>query len=826
MKKNLLIFILGFLPLLVMMYSCTKAGKELKEAKLEVSQTEDLVFESSGNDDVMLTVTTDADSWSFKHPEWVVATKPEGEDCLVINVKENNTGKSRAGRIDISAENAMTIRINVIQNEKPENEEKNTLTVTPSDGITFLPENNEPVVLTVTTDAGTWAFDVPEWVSAEKDEEKNTLTVSAEDNNTDINRAGRIEITAGTEKTGLAVIQKKVGETDNVLSVEPSEDLSFSAEDTKVVSLSVATDAESWSYSVPEWINAEKKENILEVSADANLTGNNRAGRIEIHAGNAEPVTINVIQTRKDESGDNSLTVLPSEDIIFEAEGNSPVTLEISTDAESWNYMAPDWVAVTKEDNTLTLNVSDNAGNSSKAGRLVITAGSAAPVSVSLYQKMKGESETGPDPDAVSGMLKDESGMNELSLEMKEADLDLNMVFSLAEPSDENAEVEILFDAEYLREYNFVNGTDYRLFPEELLDMKNGSSVTLDPGTTTSGNIGMSARYDEDKVAPMVKYMIPLCVRPKSDNVNISYEYSRVNYIVELKLKRPVKNIMIFEVNDVNPLNALEFKMEDGQYLFDAVVIFSANINYNSDEDRVYLHQNPQVSMLMSQQESFIQPLRRAGIEVYLGVLGNHDPAGIAQLSDYGSQMFANELAQAVKKYNLDGVFFDDEWSTTPTGGSSWLAASASTKNAARLCLETKKAMGPDKVVSVFYYGQINKNFPSFTEGDTVWMPGDYVDIAIANYSYAAEPMDGMSLRQCTGASIDMNFGGIEASGAQNVVKQGYGWIMWYALNPEKENFWSSQMYGLRNAARGIYDQELVDPTHYYKFGSLSRQPF
>lgn len=46
-----------------------------------------------------------------------------------------------------------------------------------------------------------------------------------------------------------------------------------------------------------------------------------------------------------------------------------------------------------------------------------------------------------------------------------------------------------------------------------------------------------------------------------------------------------VKGFLFFEVNDVNPLNALSFQLENGKYLWDVVVLFAANINYDAEAD-------------------------------------------------------------------------------------------------------------------------------------------------------------------------------------------------------------------------------------------------
>ena len=99
---------------------------------------------------------------------------------------------------------------------------------------------------------------------------------------------------------------------------------------------------------------------------------------------------------------------------------------------------------------------------------------------------------------------------------------------------------------------------------------------------------------------------------------------------------------------------------------------FSANINYNAETGRVYVLNNPNVQFLLDNNEQFLQPLRKRGMKVILGILGNHDAAGVAQLSDMGCREFAKELAAYCDAYNLDGVGFDDEYSTSPDLSNPW----------------------------------------------------------------------------------------------------------------------------------------------------------
>lgn len=99
---------------------------------------------------------------------------------------------------------------------------------------------------------------------------------------------------------------------------------------------------------------------------------------------------------------------------------------------------------------------------------------------------------------------------------------------------------------------------------------------------------------------------------------------------------------------------------------------------------------NPNVQFLLDNNEQFLQPLRKRGMKVILGILGNHDAAGVAQLSDMGCREFAKELAAYCDAYNLDGVGFDDEYSTSPDLSNPWFTQ-WSYDAAARLCYETKR---------------------------------------------------------------------------------------------------------------------------------------
>ena len=117
-------------------------------------------------------------------------------------------------------------------------------------------------------------------------------------------------------------------------------------------------------------------------------------------------------------------------------------------------------------------------------------------------------------------------------------------------------------------------------------------------------------------------------------------------------------------VNNQSLMNIRCFvNTQDNQPFFSMASIFAANINGENPDDPV-LYFNPQVSATLKNQKG-INQLKSEGIKVLLSVLGNHQNAGWSCFTNEdGAKKFADELVNAVIKYNLDGIDIDDEYST------------------------------------------------------------------------------------------------------------------------------------------------------------------
>lgn len=616
----------------------------------------------------------------------------------------------------------------------------------------------------------------------------------------------------------------------NTLSVKPMSDISFKADGNEDVVLTVETDAESWSVEKSDWITTVKEGNTLKVNAQANTSESLRPGRITISAGNAQPVRINVTQDAVEE-GEIVLGVAPSDPLAFEATGNQAVKLTVTTNAPDWSFTYPEaWMTASKEGNTLTVNALDNEGDA-RVGQIVVsTSEGEKSVKIAVTQKA-GDGDSG-DVEAVTGSL---SSADELKIEFPAENPQAvvkTLTFTLEKAVSNDVQVMISFDERRVEEYNFDNGTEYEVFPAEALSVANDGLMTIEKGET-SASIEVTVS-PSDELAYVTTYMIPLQAVAKTEGLTVKSDAAYVDLFVSKANSKKIRNICYFEVNDCNPLNALEYVLEDGQPFFDAVVLFAGNINWDASKQKVYMSANPNIQALLDNSETLLQPLRKKGIKVLLDILGNHDQAGVAGLTDWGCEQFGRELAQICYDYKLDGIGFDDEYSNYGYSTTQWFTAPSS-KQAARLLYETKKAMKElcpwETWIHLYYLGYIGPGLPSVTIDGVEHQPGEFVDNVCADYGGAASPVNGMDLSGCAGYSVQLNYSQtMSADRAKQLMERGYGWIMWFAFDPSGTgtvgNNRTHSLQQFRNMAQGCYGQSVLDPKNVYnKLGEGSYDP-
>ncbi|MDD6252440.1 MAG: DUF1735 domain-containing protein, partial [Bacteroidales bacterium] len=306
---------------------------------------------------------------------------------------------------------------------------------------------------------------------------------------------------------------------------------------------------------------------------------------------------------------------------------------------------------------------------------------------------------------SLIGTLRD-ANSNQVStiVEMFHDTYNTNVAFTLSRAPKAGVDVKVEYDAEYVAQYNNEHGTDFLAWPKDRFSIQNDGKIVVAPDEKVSYKLGVEiAKADTTELVAEATYILPLKAVVSGGDVKLSE--SRCVYLLKnrsgegtaMRNLGEKETVLFFEVNDTNPLNALQFQMEDGRYLWNYVVLFAANINYDRENGEVYVFCNPQVQYILDHNEEIIQPLRRRGMKVIISILGNHDESGLAQLSDLGAKQFAQKVKNLCEAYNLDGVNYDDEYSNSPDL-SNPLFTRRSQEAGSRLIFETKKAM-PDKEI-------------------------------------------------------------------------------------------------------------------------------
>lgn len=189
----------------------------------------------------------------------------------------------------------------------------------------------------------------------------------------------------------------------------------------------------------------------------------------------------------------------------------------------------------------------------------------------------------------TGAMLQDlNSGKSNTTVELwKEtytADLRLVLTKTPSEGFTARAKVDDSYD---VGQYNKANGTNYTLYPADKVTFANDGLFAA-AGRNVELTVEMTVHAAEGLVAGR-GYLIPVAL--EADGVIL--KESHCFYVVKDMTSMPTcykgddlpKGFLFFEVNDVNPLNALTFELEDGRLLWDVVCLFSGNINHHADRN-------------------------------------------------------------------------------------------------------------------------------------------------------------------------------------------------------------------------------------------------
>lgn len=363
-------------------------------------------------------------------------------------------------------------------------------------------------------------------------------------------------------------------------------------------------------------------------------------------------------------------------------------------------------------------------------------------------------------------------------------------------------------DESFVDEYNAKYGTSYIAYPADRADIPNGQT-SISQGQKKSQAVVMNITADAS-LNPDMTYMIPLEVTSKSANSGkmhyVLVKDCRGKKFASSEKPSGIKLISCMEVGQTSPLFHKSFMLQNsGLPLFDIVILFSSKIEYDTEQCKLVIS-NP-VGVDGTLRSGIVEELHDMGMKVVVSILGS-TYAGVAHLTDEACRTYAKEIANYCEAHNLDGVFFDDEYTDY------WDypgLTSPSKERAARLCYETKMAM-PDKLVTCYMY---TNTYGFYNEIEGV-EPGDFVDYGINDYGRWYDESYYLGMERSQIAPGSANFAEAYArwtatpENLQTVRNDGYGAFMVYCLTAN-QTVWSKELESLQNIAQYLYDDVLVD---------------
>lgn len=273
--------------------------------------------------------------------------------------------------------------------------------------------------------------------------------------------------------------------------------------------------------------------------------------------------------------------------------------------------------------------------------------------------------------------------------------------------------------------------------------------------------------------------------------------------IESLETTKTPKSVCYVEVNNYSIANVGAYTHSDGSPLFDIGIIFASNINYDSNAQKPVIYHNENVQNTLDNVATLIKPLQDKGIKVLFSLLGNHQGVGISNFTSRTiAHDFAEQIAQTITTYNLDGVDFDDEYADygqhSPlqnTNDSSFM-----------ILLSELKPLIPNKLITFYNIGP-STSYLSYNGNEA----GSYIDYAWNPYygTYSAPSIPGLGNAALGAAAVDVTStsSSTATAFAEQTVTDGYGIYLFYNLdNTDRSTYLSNvsnKLYGSNTLLSG-----------------------
>lgn len=271
-----------------------------------------------------------------------------------------------------------------------------------------------------------------------------------------------------------------------------------------------------------------------------------------------------------------------------------------------------------------------------------------------------------------------------------------------------------------------------------------------------------------------------------------------------------VKLAVAFETNDTNPLNAKRYMLKGQQKaLWDCVIFFSGNLDYDNptrpsffypeeDQKRPYFYANEGIKYILEHKNEIILPLKLMGTKVIMGILPNHDGAGLLNLNEEGIESFVDDLSRLHEEYYIDGFFWDEEYADYKSGSRPGLTDyNVNDKTHFVSLLKKVKEVMPDAMNLIFAYGGILSMYSTDEQHFDELVDGIFPNYTMANPALFSQNWKGTDKTAHGYGSIEATNG--NSSWATNyLLTNGYCWQL--IFGPGRSGYESA----MDNACQGL----------------------
>ncbi len=244
------------------------------------------------------------------------------------------------------------------------------------------------------------------------------------------------------------------------------------------------------------------------------------------------------------------------------------------------------------------------------------------------------------------------------------------------------------------------------------------------------------------------------------------------------KYTEPLKMIAYVETNDYDIRNMGQFILKDTKEpIFDMVVLFAANMNYDTKTKKRYIFFNDKLQPIVNNPDVYIKPLTDRGIKVIIDILPNHQGVGYHNFQSYDEALeYAKEAKMWTDKLGISGWDIDEEYAEydkQPQLG--WKPLSA------LWYARAMKEVMPDKMLTCYDF---NNPLNSRTVDEKGKKAKDYIDFIVSDYLVRGSNSLGLDKKKYAANSVEGNLRGTDRAGeaAEYNLTSGNGGLMIFAI--------------------------------------------